>query len=296
MRLTKTRKGRIIAILTAVTLMLSSCAVINGPAAPREDWAAIAIGKQERAERSPGEDNVTTYQGTELPLEVIEDALEPIGDVSDPSAFDFEENVDLDEGEIAERFTDISDNYELGEPLSLRDLELVRAYAPMETLDSGVESPVAVSMPPISSAMYSSRAPGTGAVLAKINWWTGNGSRKFSKTRKAQGVSAKLTGTLYVNTKWNGIGNTWRIKSTGAIIAGKAKVSKNTVSLTFNGYGAVARWPYVGLVYKKTAKASNGKKSVSIDLSYRYDALLSSWSAVANQTVRTKNGTFNVIA
>ena len=274
--------------------MLSPCAVIKGPADPRDDRTAIGVGKQGSAENLSEEENVTTFQGTELPLEVIEDALEPIHDVSDPSAFDFEENVDLDEGEIAERFTEISENYELGEPLSLSDLELVRAYAPLETFDSDIESPVAVSTPPISSAMYSTRATGAGAALAKIDWWTGNGTKTFSGVKKAHGVSAKLTGTLYVNTKGNGTGNTWRIRSTGAITAGKANVSKNTVSLTFNGYGAVARWPYVGLVYTKTAKASNVKNNVSIDLSYAYSALLVSWSAVPMQSLQTKKGSFNV--
>jgi len=294
LKLIGARETWTIAIVTAGALMISPCSVIDDKSHPSGESVAAAIGKVGTVADSSEEENVTTFQGTELPLEVIEDALEPIDDTSDPSEFDFEENVDLDESEIAERFTDISDNYELGEPLSLSDLELVRAYAPITIPDPSEGGSDALSPLPVSSAAYFVGKTGGGVALAKINWWTGNGSKAFSEAKKSQGVSAKLTGTIYVNTKRNGIGNTWRIKSTGAIIAGKTNVSKNTVSLTFNGYGAVARWPYVGLIYTKTAKGSNGKNNVSIDQSYAYSALLASWSAVPMQSVKTKKGSFNV--
>lgn len=244
---------------------------------------------------SPVEDDdesVTTFQGTEIPVEVFEEASEPILDTDDPSAFEFDENVALSTEEAEERFIEIAESYEIGEPLSLVDLELVRAYATIS--DPEAEAAESASGASIVTASYNS-ARQDNIVLVGINPWTGNGSQAFSKTKTSQSVSAKLSGTLYVNTKISGLGNTWRVKSTGAITAGRGNVKKNSVSATFNAYGAVAAWPYVGLIYTKTASANNGVNNVSLDKSYSYNGLLAYWSATPSQSVNTKSGSFSFI-
>lgn len=240
------------------------------------------------------EGSITTFQGSEIPAEVFENAVAPIDNTNDPSQFEFPENVGLTQEEAGDQLLEIGASYELGQALSPEDLEIVRAYAaPSDITVSAEESVASTEQGTVSTASYASAAKAA-VVPAAIDPWTGNGSKAFSKKKTAQKVSAKLSGRLYVNTKSNGLGNTWRIKSFGKITAGRSNVKKNSVSATFYGYGAVAAWPYVGLIYNKTASASNGKSNVVMDKSYSYNGLLAYWSAAPKQSVRTKSGSYSV--
>lgn len=74
-------------------------------------------------------------------------------------------------------------------------------------------------------------------VNAGFNPFTGSGSKGFSTSKSAQGVSAKFSGTLHKKAKFAGFNNTWRIDATGGIAAGRSNAKKNTVVVTFNSCG-----------------------------------------------------------
>lgn len=67
------------------------------------------------------------------------------------------------------------------------------------------------------------------------------------------------------------------------------------MSATYNAYGAVAAWPYVGLIYTKSASASNGVNDVAMDKTYTYNGLTAYWTASLKHSISTKSGSFSYI-
>jgi hypothetical protein len=238
---------------------------------------------------TPSEPMVETFQGTEVPLDAVEDAVEPI-DASDSDEFEFAGNVDLSDAEVADRIIGFDDKYELGEPLSLKDLEFVRAYAEIAPPSELPADTAGTEGATVQTAAY--RPASSLAQPAGFDNWTGNGSQSFKGSKKSQGVTAALSGKF--TRKISGLDNNWSISVTNKITAGRSNVKNNKVYAVYHGYGAVAKWPYIGLIYSKTVSVSNGTRDVSMSQGYHFAGLSPAWDFTAYGSVTTKSGSFTV--
>ena len=296
---------KIAALGLGSSLLLTSCAnasSLEPHAQSLKIRPAVTVSNSGPTEASEPE-LIETYQETLIPLEDVLENSAPIEDSSDSDLFEYTENVDLTEDQAADRLDALNEEYELGEPFSEKDLELVRAYAgttlpPEEgngTPDNGLV---------VSQAVHSdSTSNGTiNPVLfqeetqfenAGFNPFTGSGSKGFSTSKRAQSVSAKFSGTLHKKAKFSGFNNTWRIDAVGAITSGRSNVKKNAVVVTFNSYGAVAKKPFVGRVYSKTVTVPNGSSNLYVDKTYTYDSFETNWTASLKQAITTKKGKFD---
>ena len=284
-----------VSVLALGVALVTSCSSVGNPqelSHPVQPQTQNILPATLNTTDKTSEELIETYQGTMIPLETVEEATAPIEDTSDPELFEYSENVSLTNGEVTERLESLNSEYALGEPFTEKDLELIRAYTQVSTVSDDKELGHQDAV--IHPALYS---PDNSAVAspAGFNWFTGNGSKSFSKTKKSQKVTAKLSGKLTRKVSSIGFNNSWHLKAKGNITAGRSNVKDNAVKITFNAYGTVAKWPFVGRIYSKTVKVSNKKNNVSFDRTHTFDGFETNWTATVSQDVKTKSGSFNVV-
>lgn len=193
----------------------------------------------------------------------------------------FESNVDLTPAEVEDRQDGLSEDYDVGDPLSLEDLEFMRAYLiEAEPASDGGSTVVE------TAAFEGSQNAAAPAALYNLN-------QSFNVTRSGAGATANANGRItgginVVDAYW---GASWTTKRTG----GKA-LSKITSSVTADAFGAVGGWPYVGKIYSKTLSATSpsGVSSWSFSRSGRVTGAVAYMQVDCRSYVYTSSGSFSL--
>lgn len=201
----------------------------------------------------------------------------------DPETVEFSENVALDEAEIEERAEDLAREYSVGEPLSLADLEFVRAYLIPASSDGAVTS----DQPSIVTA--SNRTGASDIELALVNGqtWT------FSQTqRTAAGVTAATQGSASINIGF--VDHTWSAGWTAKRISG-ASLTKMVSTLRVQLYGAVAAPPYVGLITNwSRTETKTGVQSTYFSRNGSAVGAVAYYNMSGNTVFYTSQGSFQI--
>ena len=184
--------------------------------------------------------------------QTYEENIAPINE----SEVTFDENVDLSSGEVDERKEALSEDYEVGEPLSLEDLEFMRAYLIESTPSSGEGAPdveAAVYKPSGSTAVIDSAAYKPSDIsIAPVALF--NLNQSFNVTKTGAGATANASGSITGGI--NAVDANWGVSWTTKRTAGVA-LTKITSTVTADAYGAVAAWPFVGKIYSQTRSATS---------------------------------------
>ncbi|WP_136035841.1 hypothetical protein [Microbacterium sp. K35] len=207
--------------------------------------------------------------------EAYEENTTPI----DQTDVTFDENTALSRAEVEERKDALADHYSVGQPLSAEDLEFMRAYL----IDA--EPPASASSPAIEAAAYGgAEARIVPAALYNLN-------QSFNVTISGAGATANASGRItggidLVDANW---GVSWTTKRTG----GKA-LTKITSSVKADAFGAVAAWPFVGLIYSKSYSATSpsGASSWSFSRNGRATGAVAYMQMDCRSYVYTTSGSF----
>lgn len=198
-------------------------------------------------------DEDTFVELTPAQIDVFDNNSTPL----EPEDAHYPANVALSPQEVADRQDEMADEYEVGEPLSLEDLEFLRAYLLDEAAEPGVAT----------AGFTSGEARDDNAAIAALSVETASMSTsKFNQSKTANGSSVNATGssTLRISQP-SPIENGWSAKWTAKRTAGASLTKiKNTVSV--QAYGAVAQWPFVGLIYSVSRSSTSHHKAQSWSL------------------------------
>ncbi|KRE00886.1 hypothetical protein ASE46_28960 [Bacillus sp. Root239] len=200
-------------------------------------------------------------------------SLEPI----DPNQVTYENNKNLSDEQVSDRFEEINSKYEIEEPFSAEDAEFIRAYAssPTDSTDSN------------SDSMFQTQS-------IKLN----SGSQAFSRSIKKYGVGVSFTGRVYGDI--NALNHSYRGKMTTKITSGSSKVKKIQNTVTNVAYGLLGNGgTYVGIVYNgsKSNSTTTNKKSWGMDETVKYGGVAVVYTYTNAYTrITTTTGSFNLYA
>lgn len=207
--------------------------------------------------------------------ETFEEFTTPI----DESEVTFDENVDLSSAEVDERKEALVSDYEVGEPLSVEDLEFMRAYLIEE------ETPT-TDEPVIEAAAFTETGKVAPAALYNLN-------QSFNVNKSGAGASANANGRItgginVVDANW---GASWTTKRTGG-----AALTKITSTVKADAFGAVAAWPFVGLIYSQSRSATSpsGASSWYFSRSGKVTGAVAYMQIDCKSFVYTKSGSFQL--
>lgn len=258
-------------ILAAGSLGYAAGSATPGPAPAPSGTVAVQSGTLTAISASG---NTTTLTGEDAAT--YEENTTPI-DVSDVT---YAENVDLSTEEVDQRQEDLVNEYEVGEPLSLEDLEFMRAYL----IDS--EPAAQTTEPVIETAAYGGSGSVSPAALYNLN-------QSFNVNRSGAGATANANGRITGGI--NVVDANWRASWTTKRTAG-ASLTKITSSVKANAYGAVAAWPFVGLIYSQSYSATSptGASSWSFTRSGKVIGAVAYMTIDCKSFVYTKSGSFSL--
>jgi hypothetical protein len=214
---------------------------------------------------------------SEQEAEAFEEHTAPI----DQSDVTFTENIDLSLSEVEERKDALAADYVVGEPLSIEDLEFMRAYLIEKEPDPDSEI-LAIE----TAALTNSGSSIVPAALFGLN-------QSFNVTKSGAGATANAKGTItgginLVDATW---GVSWNTKRTAGVSLTKIKSSVNAYA-----YGAVIAWPFVGLIYSKAISATSpaGASSWSFARSGNVTGAVAYMQIECRSYVYTSSGTFSL--
>lgn len=214
---------------------------------------------------------------TDDEAETFEEFTSPI----DEDEVTFEANEDLTSAEVDARQDALSEDYGVGDPLSLEDIEFMRAYLIDAQPTTDAESPVIET-----AAFGDSSGSAVPAALYNLN-------QSFNVTRSGAGATANANGRItgginLVDANWKA---SWTTKRT----SGKA-LSKITSSVTADAFGAVAAWPFVGKIYSKSYSATSpsGASSWSFSRNGRVTGAVAYMQIDCRSYVYTSSGSFSL--
>lgn len=177
----------------------------------------------------------------------------------------FDQNKNLTEEEVNERFQLINSTYDVGEPFNETDTEFVKLYP----------------------GIHNASSPNLRVT-----------EKGYDVFKTGSGVTVNLYGTMYADiTPLNGW---YRSDASLNINNGYTNVTGLTLHITCEAYGLLgSSGTYVGIVYSgdKTTKLTPGSKSYYVDKRYEFNGI-GIISAYANTyiDVDTKTGGFNLYA
>jgi hypothetical protein len=259
-----------VGVLTAASLGYVAGSVSHEPEQVKD--GIIAEATTFTAVSASGQTSTLTGEDAET----YEEFSTPI----DQSEVTFDENVELSPVEVAERKEALATDYVVGEPLSLEDLEFLRAY-----LIDG-EPAADAGTPVIETVAFGGSGSVAPAALYNLN-------QPFNVTRSGAGATANANGRVtgginIVDANW---GVSWTTKRTGG-----AALTKITSSVRADAFGAVAGWPFVGLVYSRSYSATSpsGASSWSFARSGKVVAAVAYMQVDCKSFVYTKSGSFSL--
>lgn len=161
----------------------------------------------------------------------------------------YDANVELTEDEVIDRQVEMAEKYEVGEPLSLEDLEFLRAYLLTEDGEAGVTT-TGFSANDDGSAVHGAASVDADTVSLSTS--------SFNRTKTTNGTTVNASGSSTLRISQPGpLDNGWSTKWTAKRTAGASLTKiKNTVAV--QAYGAVAKWPFVGQIYSVSRSSTSG--------------------------------------
>lgn len=243
------------------------------PAADRVPEATVAASSASTivAVSGPGKTSTLTNEQAEI--------YEKYSTSIDPSELTFEENVGLSSAEVKERKESLATDYTVGEPLSLEDLEFMRAYLIDKKLAPDASTPV------INTAAFNNSELSINLVgLFDLN-------ASFNVTKSGAGATANAKGSTHgtINAFDGYWSTSWTTKRTAGVALTKIKSS-----VTASAFGAVAAWPFVGLIYSQSYSATSGTGASSWYFSRNgyVPGLIAYMQIDCKSFVYTKSGSF----
>ncbi len=225
-----------------------------------------------------------TVQLTSSQKRTFDDNTEPL----DPSDATYEENVDLTPVEVEERSVEVGESYDIGEPVSLEDLEFLRIYA-----FSAEDAP---SQPIVASARISDGALAGPAVASDgptIQLVDQTSNTPFNVSTTQYGTTANIAGSARI-TIGDTFTNSWSVSWTAKRISG-AVTTKISSKANIYGYAAVAAWPYVGLVTETHPSASTTtSQSLGFSRNGYMTAFLVYMTVECHSTFYNASGSFQI--
>lgn len=265
------------ACFTAGILAAASLGYVAGSASPTPDpvhAGTVAAAGASTFTAVSTDGDTSTLTGDDAAT--FEEYSTPI----DQSEVTFDENVDLSSVEVEERKEALVSDYVVGEPLSLEDLEFMRAYLIEEEPASDTSTPV------IDTAAFTGSGNIAPAALYNLN-------QSFNVNKSGAGASANANGRItgginVVDANWAA---SWTTKRTAGVA-----LSKITSSVKADAFGAVAAWPFVGLIYSQSYSATspNGASSWSFSRSGKVTGAVAYMTIDCKSFVYTKSGSFSL--
>ena len=226
-----------------------------------------------------------TVQLTSSELKVAEENSEPL----DPEDATFPSNVDLTDAEVAERSEEVGESYEIGESVTLEDLEFLRIYA--LSAEEPASEPVAVSARttpsgPVVGLALGGDDPSFELVSAQ--------TIPFNATRTLAGTKANITGYVTGNVG-SGVTSSWNVNWTAKRVSGTA-TTKITSQAHIYAYGLTAVAPYVGLIYQAHPSASTTAQSMVFSRTANFTGINYYMTLDAVSTFYNPAGSFQISA
>lgn len=220
------------------------------------------------------------YGGGQVDADDIAPYIEPLA----PEDATYASNEDLSVSEVVERTAEVGASYDLGDPLSLEDLEFIRIYA-VAAGDAQLAGADSVDGE-ILLAAYTEPSSAEKALETTSGTFT-NSTTKAGSTVYISGGAYSLTIGDTITNKWSA---SWTAKKTTGI-----NVTKIKSQIDVYGYGAVAAWPFVGLVYE-THPSGSTTTSQSYFFSRKADftAFLVYATIGGGSTFTNANGSFQL--
>jgi hypothetical protein len=189
---------------------------------------------------------------TPAEVEQFEENSTPI----QPEEVAFASNEDLSDAQVSARKDAMAKKYEVGEPLSLEDLEFLRAYL----LTDGEGEPT------VTTASYTT-SEGTGALAQRVSTFdvvpAAISTLPFNKSKTSDGTSTNAKGSSTLRISQPGpFDNGWSVDWTARRTSG-ASLTKIQNKVTVIAYGAVAAFPFVGQIYKVSRSSTSGANAQS---------------------------------
>lgn len=188
----------------------------------------------------------------------------------------YNENKNLSEDDIAKRFIEINEKYEINQPFSNEDAEFV--------------------------VTYSEKTESENNNLSRgLHFYKGTTSKNFNTSKTSQGVKVTFSGNVKTHINAINVSDQWYSgKTTAKINSGSSKVKSIKTVITNATYGFIGNsGTYIGLVNSSSLTSSSGAKSTAnyLDKKHKYTAILATYTYVTTYvTVNTSQGSFNLHA
>ena len=224
------------------------------------------------AHASAPDANGSTVRLTSSQLREAEENSEPL----DPEDATFPSNVDLSDEEVAERAEEVGESYEIGESVTLEDLEFLRIYA-----FSAEGSP---SEPVVTVAHTSAEDPTVELASAQ--------TFPFNATRTLFGTKANITGSVTANIG-AGISSSWSVLWTAKRVTGTATTKIKSQAHVY-AYGLTSVSPYVGLIYESHPSATSTAQSIGFARTANFTGVTYYMTIDAVSTFYNPAGSFQI--
>lgn len=213
---------------------------------------------------------------------VFDDNSEPLN----PEDATFPANVDLTAEEVAERSVEVGESYEIGESVTLEDLEFLRIYA--FSADNPEGDPVVASAR--VSAEERSVAPAVASDALSVELASTSNTDRFNVTKTQYGTTANVQGSM-TRTIGDTVTNSWSVNWIAKRVSGTS-TTKIVAKANIYGYGATAAWPYVGLIYEAHPSASTTAQSLGFSRTGTFTAYAVYMTSEATSTFYNTKGSF----
>jgi hypothetical protein len=144
----------------------------------------------------------------------------------------------------------MANSYKVGEPLSAEDLEFLRAYL-LNVTDADLMISTAGSGVSEGTGALAEAVPSVKVQPAAIS------TQPFNKSRTAHGSTTNAAGSSTIRISQPGpFDNGWSVKWTAKRTAGTS-LTKIQDKVVVTAYGAVAAWPFVGIIYNVSRSSTS---------------------------------------
>lgn len=201
------------------------------------------------------------------------------------SEAEYSENIGLTDDEVINRRKSIGSSYDLGEPLSMVDLEFLRIYAQSKGVTQ--EGTSAESSDLVVAAGYHSSSHEIIPV--------GSSSATFSLSKTAAGTTASISGYAKMATIDFTFDNSYTVAWTAKRVSG-ASLTKIVSVADIYAYGAVPEWPFIGLVKQAHPSGSSTMQSYYFGRTGSFTAFVAYMTIDCTSTFNNVNGSFQISA
>lgn len=257
-----------VALTVACSLGAFGLGVVAGGGTANPDEESALSGAAVQALTTSGD----TVQLTSSQLKVAEENSEPL----EPEDAIFASNLDLTEAEVVERSAEVGESYEIGESVTLEDLEFLRIYA-FSAEDTQSAPVVSVAHSPADDSSIE---------LASAQTFP------FNATRTVFGTTANITGSVTANVG-TGISSSWSTTWTAKRVSGTSLTKIKSQAHVY-AYGLTSVAPYVGLIYEAHPYATLAAQSMGFSRTANFSGITYYMTIDAVSTFYSSAGSFQI--